>query len=204
MARIGRMVKEASVTELSSRLSERPNFFVTTINRLSATEADQLRQKLFASQARLIMTKRRLGHRAAEALKIGGLSELLQGSVGFVLAGEDVLQAAKIIVEFRKSHEERLALRGALIDGQLLDTHRVEELAQLPPKPMLLADVVGVVESLLADVTWTLERLLGEVMWAAEQAAAQKPAEPAAQAPTPPAAEPPAEPQQPGGGPSDG
>lgn len=174
MARVGRMVKEASVTELSSRLSERPNVFVTTITRLSATEADLLRQKLHASQARLIMIKRRLGHRAVETLKIAGLAELLQGSVGFVLAGDQVLQVAKVIVEFRKSREDQLSVRGAFIDGQLLDTRRVEELAQLPPKPILLAQVVGLLEFPLADVIFTLEQLVGDVAWVAEQAAARE------------------------------
>ena len=53
MAKVGRMVKEASVAEVSNRLSESPNFFVAAVNRLPADETDAFRQKLFASHARL-------------------------------------------------------------------------------------------------------------------------------------------------------
>ncbi|MBI2105172.1 MAG: 50S ribosomal protein L10 [Candidatus Omnitrophica bacterium] len=175
MARVGRMVKEAGVEELSTALSSRPNFFVAGVNRLPASDADAFRKQLSGSQARLVVVKRRLGRRAVERLKIDGLANLFEGSVGIVLAGDDALLAAKLLVEFRKAHEERLSVRGGVIDGQLLDPARVEELAQLPPKPVLLAQVVLTLESPLADVIFTLERLIGDIAWLAEQAAAAKP-----------------------------
>ena len=184
MTRVGRLVKESSVTEVSTQLSDRPNFFIASINRLPASEADIFRRKLAASSAKLIMIKRRLSHRALEPLKLSGITELLEGSVGFVLAGDDVLLAAKILVEFQKSHEELMGVQGGVVDGQLLDKSRVKELAGLPSKPVLLALVLSTIESPLADVIFTVERLIGDVAWAAEQAATKKPATEAGTAPT--------------------
>lgn len=178
MANIGRLVKESLVEELTSTLAERPNFFVTALSRLPAAEADALRQKLSASRGRLIMVKRRLGRRAIEPLHVSGLAELLEGSVAFVLPEGDVLPMAKLIVDFVKTHEERVVVRGAVIDGQLLDTAHVEQLASLPPKPILLAHVVLTVESPMADVIFTLEQALSELAWMIEQAAAKQPAAP--------------------------
>lgn len=185
MARVGRLIKEAGLEEVSTALSARPNFFVTGVTRLPAPEADAFRKQLGASQARLVVVKRRLGRRAVARLEMAGLTDLLEGSVGLVLAGDDPLAVAKLLVEFRKAHEERLVVRGGVLDGQLLDAARVEELAQLPPKPVLLAQVVMTLEAPLADVIFTLERLIGDVAWLAEQAAAAKPA-PATEAGTPP------------------
>lgn len=173
MASIGRKVKEAIVEELSTELSKRRNFFVTALNRLPASETDALRQKLFASHAHLIMVSRRLGRRAIEPLNIAGLTGLLEGSVGLVVTGEESLPAAKIIVEFRRAHEERMSVKGGLIDGQLLDGSTVEQLAGLPPKPVLLAHVAATIESPIADVIMTIERLIGDPAWIAEQAAAK-------------------------------
>lgn len=177
MAHVGRMVKESIIEELSSTLGEHKNLFVTTVNRLTAAEADALRLQLYTSQARLVLIKRRLGRRTIEQLKIPGLADLLEGSVGLVLAGDDVLPAAKLIVEFVKAHQDQLAVRGGLIDGQLLDKSRVEQLAGLPPRPVLLAQVLATIESPIADVIVTIERLIGDVAWLAEQAAATKPTE---------------------------
>ena len=182
MAKVGRLVKESMIDELSHELSQRPNFFVTTVNRLPAPATDAFRQKLFGSQARLIMVKRRLGRRAFEHLNVAGLADLLEGSAGLVLISGDALQAAKLIIEFRKAHEEQVLVRGGFIDGQLLDKSRVEQLASLPPRPVLLAQVVATIESPIADVIFTLERLIGDVAWAVEQAAMTRPAESTPQA----------------------
>ena len=176
MANIGRMVKESIVRELSTELAERPSFFITGVNRLPAAEADALRQKLCASKAKLIVVQRKLGQRVIQPLNIAGLADLFEGSVGLVLPSEDVLPMAKTIVEFIKAHEHQLIVRGGVVDGQLLDKARVEYLASLPPKPVLLAQLVATIEAPLADVILTLERLIGDVAWLAEQAAATKPA----------------------------
>ncbi len=182
MASVGRMVKESITSEVTARLAERPNFFVTSLNRLPADEADTLRQKLFASNARLVLIKRRLGQRAVEPLKFAGLTELLEGSVGLVLTGDDVLPTAKLIVEFHKAHEEQLTIRGAVIDGRLLSKQYVEQLASLPPRPVLLAQLVATIEAPIAGVILTLEQLIGDLAWIMEQAAAAKPAAPSAPA----------------------
>ena len=175
MAKVGRLVKESTVQEVGAELSERPNFFVTTVNRLPASDADAFRQKLYASQAHLVVVKRRLGQRALQPLNIAGLAELLSGSVGLVLSGSDTLQTAKLIVDFRKAHEDSLTVRGAVIDGRLLDQQHVEELAQLPPKPVLLAQLVATIEAPIADLILTVERLIGDLAWTIEQTAVKKP-----------------------------
>jgi large subunit ribosomal protein L10 len=177
MPSVGRLVKESAVQQLSERLSQRPDFLVTTINRLPSVDADSLRQKLFASQAKLVLVKRTLGKRVMDQLNLSAVTELFEGSVGLILPGEELLPAAKVIVEFIKTHEEQIAVRGGFIDGMVFDAARVEQLASLPPKPVLLAQVVATIESPMADLVFTLERLIGDLIWAAEQAAEKRPAE---------------------------
>ena len=176
MPKVGRLVKESAVKQLSERLAQHPEFLVTAINRLPSLEADSLRQKLCASQAHLVMVKRTLGKRVMDQLNLSAVTELFEGSVGLVLPGEEILPAAKIIVDFIKTHEEQIAVRGAFIDGMLFDKAHVVVLANLPPKPVLLAQVVGTLEAPIADVIFTLERLIGDLIYAADQAAEKKPA----------------------------
>jgi large subunit ribosomal protein L10 len=177
MAKVGRLLKEEMVEELTKRLSAQPNLFVTRVSRLTAPDADALRQKLHASRAEFVLIKQRIGTRALQSLKLDGVNELFEGSVGLVLPEDDVLPVAKLIVDFIKSHENQLAVRGAYIDGQVLDKSRVETLASLPPKPVLLAQVVLTIESPLADLIFTVERLIGDLAYVVEQMAAKQPAQ---------------------------
>lgn len=174
MAKVGRMVKESMVEELSRELGEQPNLFVTKISRLTASEADALRHTLHASRAKLLVAKRRLGIRVLDGLNVEGLSQLSEGSLGLVVSQDDVLQVAKQIVEFIKSHEAQLEMRGAVIEGQLLDRARVEALAKLPSKPQLLAMVIGTVESPIASVITTVERLIGDLIRGLDQLATKR------------------------------
>ncbi len=174
MAKVGRTVKESMVAEVETQLAERPNFFVTMLNRLPASETDTFRRKLYQSQARLIVVKRRLGRLALAQIKISGAADLLEGSVGLVLVGDDPLSTVKLLVDFRKAHEEQLAIRGGIIDGQLLDGKRIEQFATLPSKPVLLAQVIGMVESPIAGVIMTVERLIGDIIRGIDQLATKR------------------------------
>jgi len=180
MAQVGRLANELMVQELSEVLQHHTNFFVTSIGRLQATEADTLRKHLRTNHARLFMIKRRLGLRGLKALALNGeINALLEGSVAMVISPDDVVQTAKCIMEFAKANEEKLVIRGGWIEGQLLDRKHVEELASLPSRPQLIARVVCAIESPLADLIVTLERLIGDVAWIVEEASKTvKPVEP--------------------------
>lgn len=183
MASIGRMVKESIVRDATSGLTQQSNLFIASVNRLPASEANIFRQKLSGSQARLVMIKRRLGKQALASLKITGFDDLLKGSVGFIIPmGDDVLQVAKALVEFGKAHEEQMSIQGGQIEGQMLDAKGIKALADLPAKPVLLAQVLGTLEAPIADVIFTIERLIGDLAWIAEEAGKAKPAAPTAAA----------------------
>lgn len=174
MAKVGRLVKELAVRELATALSERQDFFVTAVGNLQAVEADALRKRLQGAHSRLFMAKRTFSLRSLSELKLDSLQELLAGSVAFVLPGEEVAQVAKLIVEFAKAHGGKLIIRGGWVDGQRLDSKRVEELASLPPKPTLMAHVIGSLEAPITSLIFGIEGLLSELVWVLEAAAKKR------------------------------
>lgn len=197
MAKVGRMVKESTIDELNVQLGERPNFFVASVGQLKAADTNVFRQKLFSSKASLVMVKRRLGKRATDPLKLAGLPELFEGSIGLVLVGDDPVITAKTLEDFRKSSEDKVQIRGGVVDGQLITSAAFKQLAALPSKPVLLAQVIGTIEAPIASVIMTLERLIGDVIRGVDQIATKKQSEPAAgaaPAPATPETAPPAAP----------
>ncbi len=179
MAKIGRMMKDSMVQELASGLDENSNLIVTSVRRLSPADSDVLRQKLFSAKARLRIFKATLGKRVLNGIKVDGLSalgDIKGGSLGFVIADEDALPAAKHLIDFLKDHVDHFSIQGGLVEGQVFDKKNIEAFAALPPKAMLLAQVVITIESPIADVAYTVERLIGDVCWVVEQLAEKKPA----------------------------
>ena len=177
MAKVGRIVKEAMVEELTGAFETSQCFFVASMGALSASESDTLRKKLRGQKARMLVIKRALGLHGMSALKLDGTAGMFQGSIALIFPGEDIIPAAKLLADFAKENKDKLTIRGALVEGQLLDGPRFTELANLPPKPQLIANLIGVLESPVSSVVWTLESVLGEVAWLLEEVAKAKPSQ---------------------------
>ena len=177
MAKVGRVVKERMVEELAEALKGSSSVLIASMGPLKAAETDSLRKRLRGSQARMFVAKRTLGERSLDALSAGDrLATLLSGSVAFVIPGEDVVKTAKIVVEFAKANEGKLTVRGGLVEGQILNNKSVEEIASLPSKPQLIANLVGALESPFTSLIWTLEHHMSDLAWVVEEAAKTKPA----------------------------
>ncbi|MBI3324979.1 MAG: 50S ribosomal protein L10 [Candidatus Omnitrophica bacterium] len=177
MAKVGRLVKETMVQELTAQLRDRPGFFVASVGRLTAVDSDTLRKRLRSTRSTMLVVKRALGRQGIAALKLDGLDELLSGSVALILPGEELAPVAKLLVDFAKADQEKLSLKGGWVEGQLLDQKRLEELAGLPPKPQLAAQLIFAIEAPLADLVMTLEVSLSELVFVLEEAAKRKPSE---------------------------
>ena len=177
MPNVGLMMKELMVEELTTQLKTHGDFFVTAVGTLQASEADTLRKRLFGAQAQMLLVKRTLGRRSLSALSLDAqIESLLGSSVGFVIPHDDILTVAKVIVETAKANPEKFSVRGGWITGQVLSQQHVEELASLPPKPQLIANLIGVIESPITNIIWTIEQALGEVPWVLDEASKSKPA----------------------------
>jgi large subunit ribosomal protein L10 len=180
MAKVGRLVKDIMVRDVEAALQQQPTFFVTSLGPLPAVETDGLRKRLAGAQARMLVVKRTLGLRGVSALAGDGASALFSGSIALVLpSDQDVLPTAKVLVEFAKANQEKFTVRGGFVEGQLLNAKRVEELAGLPGRPQLMAQVVGALEAPISDLIFTIERLIGDIAWIVEEAAKKQLAPPA-------------------------
>lgn len=187
MGQIGQQTKELMVETLRRRLAASPNLLITSFERLTVSDANELRKSLRHSASNYLVAKGTLARRALQAVGWDGAAQLLQDSVGFVLAGPDAAQTSKVLLEFAKAHEGALIVRGGWMDGAPLSTADVTALAKLPSRQELLAQLVGVVEGPLADLVNTLEGVLREVAFVLDEVAKGRPATAAAPAPAAPA-----------------
>ena len=184
MSKIGHQTKDIMVQSLTRRLQSSPTFLITSFAKLTVTDATELRRSLRQASSAYVVAKGTLARRALQAAGWDGAAQLLQGSVGFVLGGSDVAKTSKIVLEFLKAHDGALLVRGGWMDGGALTQAQVTELAKLPSRQELLAQLVGTIESPLTDLITTLEGVLREVTFVLDEAAKGRTASAPAQATT--------------------
>src|SRR6185295_6736127 len=97
---------------------------------LTVTEMQELRKRMRAAGAGFKVAKNRLARLALAGTKFESLGALLKGPTGIAFS-MDPVAAAKVCAKFAKDNKKLVILGGSL-DGQQMDTARVEALATLP------------------------------------------------------------------------
>ena len=70
----------------------------------------------------------------------------------------DAVAAAKVVAEFAKTND-KLVIRGGAYAGKALDVNGVKQLASIPSKEVLLAQLVGLLQSPISRTARVLAAL---------------------------------------------
>jgi large subunit ribosomal protein L10 len=185
--------KAQVIDEIAAQISESEAIYAADYRGLTVSQAAALRARLREADTSFRIVKNTLTLRAADQAKAEQVKELIDGPTAFAFVRGDPALAAKALDAFARQ-EQVPAVRGGLIGTELLTNEAFRQLARLPGRDQLNAQLAGVVASPLTGLVRGLGSLisglaiaLGQVQ---EQKAAEAPPEPAAaEEPAEPAAE---------------
>jgi large subunit ribosomal protein L10 len=164
-------------------MSKSQALILTDYRGLSVADITELRQKLREDKGKLQVVKNTLFKLALEETGTSIPPEQLQGTIAVGYCLEEVPPVAKILMDFAKQ-SNILEVRGALLGESFLDANGVKNLADLPPREVLMAQLVGAFQGPASSLASTLIaplRELTQVLQArAEQGEDGQPAEVAA------------------------
>ena len=145
-----RKQKEEIVKKLQAELEEVPAVFVTTFKGMTAEESNELRRRLREKGARYQVVKNTLLRLASSGTPAEPLQEFIEGPTGIAICHEDPVEIAKVLVEFAKEHDS-LINRGGVLGGKPVPAASLEALAKVPPREVLLAQLLGVLQAPVAQ-----------------------------------------------------
>ncbi|MEB3245955.1 MAG: 50S ribosomal protein L10 [Vampirovibrionales bacterium] len=137
--------KQAKTDVLKTAVANASIALVFDYRGLSVAELFALRKALRAVGASLNVSKNTLIIRAIEGTDASVLTSILAGPTALLTATGDQVAPVKAIKEFLKANKKKNALRGALLDGQLLSAQEVDALADMPSREVLLGKLVGAI-----------------------------------------------------------
>jgi large subunit ribosomal protein L10 len=138
--------KNESIKDLKARVAASPNFFLTDYRGLTVGELRTLRVALRKSSAEYAIVKNTLFGKAIGDERLSELRPQLDGPTAVAFAGEDVVAAAKALVQFA-TESKKLRIKAAYVDGLLYDVAKVEALSKVPSRVELHAKLVGSLKS---------------------------------------------------------
>lgn len=137
--------KSAVVEDLRSRFGRARLALVSEYKGLSAGETADMRRKIRAVRGEMRVTKNTLLRRAIEGTDYAPLGDRLGGPVGLILSFEDPVALAKTVSGLNLG--DKLKVRGGVLEGKSLTPEEIEALATLPPKEVVMAQLLGLLQA---------------------------------------------------------
>ncbi len=170
-----RREKEEQVESLKGALEGANTLVVLDYRGLTVTDASDLRGKLREAGDGSIyyrVAKNTLLRRAIDGTPNSGIESFLTGPTAIAVAYDEPSALAKALVDFAKDNE-KLEIKGALVEGEVLDLDAIRALAALPSKDELRGMLAGTLQAPLRNLAGTLHALLGHLRNALEQRQSQ-------------------------------
>ena len=137
--------KTAAIAELKDKFENNKFFYVTDSSTLTVEEVNDLRRKCFEGNVEMQVVKNTLAIKALESANdSASYADLLEAFKGptTILFSESANVPAKIIHEFRKSHD-RPVLKAAFIESDIFHgDDQIDTLKALKSKEDLIGEVI--------------------------------------------------------------
>ncbi|MCH5375269.1 MAG: 50S ribosomal protein L10 [Planctomycetes bacterium] len=154
---MSKKIKQMVMSEIEQQLGETRNMLFVDASRLDANSTNEWRLALSKSDITALTVKNTLARRVLADKGIEGLESAFEGPTTLVWGGEDVVELSKSITKWAKDLEA-LTVKGAAIEGNVLDEAGVMQLSKSPGRAELLSEIAGL---LLAPARQIAGALLG-------------------------------------------
>jgi large subunit ribosomal protein L10 len=161
--------KTTLVEELAASFGRASIALISEYTGVKAAESDDLRRRIRAANGEFRVAKNTLVRRAIKDTSYAALEPALGGPVGIILSYADPVELAKTVGSF-KELGDRFKIRGGVLDGKPITAAEVDALASLPPREVIFAQLLGLLQApatrlarLLNEPGSALARLLGAI-----------------------------------------
>jgi len=158
-SRLGRQIRENIVQGMLRRFEGAEAVVLMQVTGIRTADLNRLRHEIEKLGGSFQVVKHSLSRLTFRALGWNGLDAMLKGTCGVGVLGPDVPAGCKVLVQFIKEHEGA-SVEGGRFGGQLIGFKDLVALSQLPPKPIMLAQVVGGMRAPFGRLTQALEGIL--------------------------------------------
>ncbi len=130
--------------EIIDKIQKSKSLIFANFDRLTVAENQALRQELKGKSAEFLVAKKTITNLALRQAGLEGLdARQMPGKLALVFAYEDEVEPAKVVAKFKKQVEGELDILAGFLAGQVLSAEAAQNLAQIPSKPELQAQMVG-------------------------------------------------------------
>ncbi|MCY1165928.1 50S ribosomal protein L10 [compost metagenome] len=142
---LNRSEKQAVIDEVTGLAAKAQTLVMAEYRGITVADMTKLRSQARDKGVTLSVLKNTLARRAVAGSAFEVVADQMTGPLiyGFSI---DAVAAAKVVADFAKTND-KLVIRAGAMAGKVLDVNSVKQLANIPSKEVLLAQVCGLLMS---------------------------------------------------------
>lgn len=151
--------KKQIVAELADRIQGSVAGIIVDYKGISVEDDTKLRKELREADVKYTVVKNTLIKRAAEQAGLEGLDDVLNGTSAIATSENDYVAAARILQKFADSHKS-FTVKTGYLDNKVISLEMVQNLAKLPSREVLLANVLGAFNAPIASFARAVQAIV--------------------------------------------
>lgn len=156
--------KKAVVAELTDMLSRSTVAILTVPSGLTVAESTDLRKKLREVGVDFRVVKNTLASLAAHQVGKEALDALLSGPTGIAFGYGDEVAPARALIDYTRASKVEVRIKGGIIGSRLMSAGEAQQLALLPGREVLLAQLLGGLQAPVTNLVWVLKGNIAGLM----------------------------------------
>jgi len=165
--------KVEMVQELQEDLQRSKALLLADYRGLRVSEVSALRRKLREVDAEFKVVKNTLFERAMVEGGESVLGQMLTGPTAITFVHGDPIGPAKALVDFTREHKA-LSIKGGYVEGTVYSAEQVQALSKVPPREVLIAQMLGSMQSPLSGLVGTLQGVISSLVYTLQSVADKK------------------------------
>jgi len=154
---LNRSEKQAVIEEVSALAAKAQTLVMAEYRGITVADLTKLRVDARSKGVSLSVLKNTLARRAVSGTSFEAGADQMSGPLIYGFS-EDAVAAAKVVADFAKTND-KLVIRGGVFSGKALDVNGVKQLANIPSKEVLLAQLLGLMQSPISRTARVLAAL---------------------------------------------
>jgi len=151
--------KKAVVDGLADKLGRCASSVLVKYEGITVDQDTQMRKALREAGVEYSVIKNTLIGKACDKVGFEALKPNLEGMNAIAISYDDPIAPAKILKEYADKIET-FEIRGGILEGAVVDAATVNELAEIPPKDVLIAKLLGSMQSPLYKFAYVLQAIV--------------------------------------------
>ncbi|MEO8210551.1 MAG: 50S ribosomal protein L10 [bacterium] len=167
--------KAESVKEIKELIESSEAMYFMDFAGLTVEEVNELRKEFYKSELKYKVVKNTLTARALKetdkySAHVEKLSEQLHGPTGILFANKNPAAPAKILKRF-VDKINRPKLKVAIVENEIYDSKKLNNLASLPTKEELISGILGSLDSPASGIVGSINAAMRDLFSVIEEVA---------------------------------